>query len=178
VGADLGIGLRGVLYFNKDYRMSVRPKIHMGFADTGYFAKSLSLEVDKIFFHESGVNAFFGGGLGPGTIKFDQSNGTLEGRQLFLRGQVGALYKSVNQAYELNLFMLLGYTSSEVYTYDDADGNEQTAENVGMFGASEDELDELKSSSYYPVIGIEFSGYYGNFAPNKGKKGKKKKKNR
>ena len=90
---------------------------------------------------------------------FDQSDvGKLDGRQIYLRGNVGALYRNVNQAYDISIFGIIGNTSNQSFTPDGSDTAQDINGGVYMLPL---------------VVGVEGTFFFGDFKPNKKGKGKK-----
>jgi len=113
--------------------------------------------MEKVFSNYNGIEILAGGGLGTGGYRFDQGDdGVLTGRTLFLRAKTSAMMPSRTTAWELGIFAELGIVGEESYTHNDV-----TYKNGGFF-ASEDE-GSLGWGIYYPVIGVELTGYIGKF---------------
>ncbi|MEC8382709.1 MAG: hypothetical protein VXZ96_20445, partial [Myxococcota bacterium] len=90
-----------------------------------------------------------------GRFKFDQSDvGKLDGRQIYLRGNIGALYRNVNQAYDISLFGIVGNTSNQTFTASEGDTAVDINGGVYMLPI---------------VLGVEGTFYFGDFKPNKKK---------
>ena len=103
---------------------------------------------------------------------FDQGeNGTLSGRNLYLRGHTGALISSRTTAVEVALFAELGFVGEEKYMHDDV-----AYTNGGWF--NKDETGSLGWGVYYPVVGVEVSGYIGDFTTSSSRKNTKKRRSR
>lgn len=173
-GQDVGLGIKGTLFASRKYRASVNPYYHMGFNDSNYRAFGVNLEVDQMAFRERNVWGYYGLGGGTSNLKFiapDES--TLTATQLYLKGQVGALYFDRTKAYELSLYATFGSTGREQITKDGV-----VYENQGVLG----DADQLKGSLYYPTIGVQGTVYKGDFRKamktQKKKKKKKQKKNK
>jgi len=174
VGQDLGLGIKGTMFLSRKYRASFNPYYHMGFNESNYRALGLNLEVDQIAMRERNVWGYYGLGGGTSNIRFASANdATLTATQLYVKGQVGALYFDRTKAYELSLYATFGTTGRERITVNDV-----TYENNGILGGN----DQLKGSLYYPTIGLQGTIYRGDFrkavqkpGQKKGKKGKGKK---
>lgn len=166
------IGGKFVGYLNSNLRGAFRPVYSFGSQQSGYSALSASLELDQIVSDYNGIHLFLGGGIGTGGFVFEQGDaGTLSGRNLFLRGHGGALMSSRASAWEIALFAELGFVGEERYEYEDV-----SYSNGGLF--NKDETGSLGWGVYYPVIGVEVSGYIGDFTTSKSKKRTKKKRRR
>ena len=165
------LGGKFTAYLNANLRGAFRPVLAFGNADAGYSGLSASIEVDKIIAAQNGIQIFWGGGLGTGGFTFDQGeSGVLSGRTLYLRGHGGTVLTSRNTALELALFVEAGFVGEERYVHQDT-----TYTNGGFF--NKDETGSLGWGGYYPVIGIECTGYFGKFftptAPRRRSKGRK-----
>jgi hypothetical protein len=162
------VGAKFVGYLNPQLRGAIRPIYSFGSAQSGYSAIGASLEVDQIFSDYNGIQVFAGGGIGTGGFQFDQGDsGVLSGRNLYLRGHGGAFMGSGKSAWELALFAELGFVGEERYQFE---GNSYT--NGGFF--NKDETASLGWGVYYPIIGVEFSGYFGQFGGMKTRTKRKK----
>jgi hypothetical protein len=178
-GKDVGIGGRGVVYLNKDWRGGAR--LNLGFGENGYRAQNFTLEVDKIFGGESGAHVFGGAGVGIGHMSFSpQGTGCESGacgntwttnepdklsvNDYLIRGQVGGYYRMKNKAVELAFFAALPWPSRQLIEVD------TTAD-----------ADPVKGGIYFQA-GLEATMYFGDFTKPKdddgGKKHKKNKKNK
>ena len=151
------VGIKYVAYLNPNLRGAVRPIYSFGSAASGFSALSASLEVDKILSSYNGIQIFGGGGLGTGGFQFDQGDsGVLSGRNLYVRGHAGAFMASGQTAWEIALFAELGFVGEEQYQINGA-----SYTNGGLF--NKEETGSLGWGVYYPIIGIELTGYYGRF---------------
>jgi hypothetical protein len=176
VGADASLGGRGVLYLSRDFRTGLR--FHAFTLGKDYNAADFSLEFDKLFFHESKASAFFGGGLGFGTMRFsgdtpedpkpndgkDVSSPDLKLNTTMLRAHVGGLYRMKTSAVELGLFANVVIPGQ--------------GEFAGSYGESA-EISGFGGKGTYWHGGLEATMYFGDFVPPKNKKsggGKNKKK--
>jgi hypothetical protein len=162
------VGVKLVGYLNPKLRGAIRPIYSFGSAQSGYSSIAASLEVDQIFSDYNGIQVFAGGGIGTGGFQFDQGeSGVLSGRNLYLRGHGGAFMGSGHSAWELALFAELGFVGEERYLYE-----ETSYSNGGFF--NKDEAGSLGWGVYYPIIGVECSGYFGQFGATKKRKKKSK----
>ena len=174
----VGFGGKAVMYMNWFWRGVIRPTFTRGMDDSGYSAWSISAEVDRTIQAANGINVLAGAGVGTGGFTFDQGNsgGTLSARQLFLRGQAGAMFRNPTRSYEVMIFAILGFSGEENYNFNGVEYRN------GGFSLFEEEAssESLGGGLYSPVIGIEGTIYFGDFTPNKKrrpmKKGKNKKK--
>jgi hypothetical protein len=158
---DASIGLKGVSYINKDYRVTINPYFHKGFGDSGFRSLGLDFGIDKTLFKERNVMTYGGVNIGKGWMTFDQSEkGVLKTQQPYAQAQVGGIYFNRTSAYELALFARAGLGGLEEYT---------------LGGVSYPDED-LKEGLYWIPLGLQFSYYYGDFRAihSNGKKGKKK----
>ena len=176
VRGDAAIGVRGLIYANKTWRGAVRGQIGFG---SNYTSRQLSLEVDKSFFSEGRMSAFLGGGIGIGgmTFKTDDTpatdaepdpieyNAYYKAQTFPLRVHAGGDYRLNHYMIELSLFAQLPLPGNQTLYYDDKDGNAQEAQiGIGF------------NPLQYGQLGIELSGYWGDFKAREGqgkKKGKK-----
>ena len=166
------IGGKFVGYLSPNFRGAFRPVYSFGSQQSGFSALSASLELDKIVSDYNGIHLFLGGGVGTGGFVFEQDeDGRLSGRNLYLRGHGGALMSSRTTAWEIALFAELGFVGEERYEYDDT-----SYSNGGLF--NKDPEGSLGWGVYYPVIGVEVSGYIGDFTTSKRKSRKKSKRKR
>ena len=173
VGQDLGLGVKGTMFVNREYRASFNPYYHMGFNNSNFRSFGVNLELDKIAKRERNVWAYYGVGGGTSNIRFaNASDATLTATQLYAKGQVGGMYFDRTKAYELSLYAMFGTTGREQIAIGDA-----VYENNSLLSGN----DDLNGSLYYPTIGIQGTVYKGDFRnamknPNqkkgKGKKGK------
>ena len=151
------IGGKFTAYLNQNIRGAIRPIYSLGSSSSGYTGISVSMEVDRIVASQNGIQLFWGGGLGTGGFSFDQGDaGVLSGRTLYLRGHGGTVFISGQGALELSLFAELGFVGEERYVYEDT-----TYTNGGFF--NKDDTGSLGWGVYYPIIGIECTGYFGKF---------------
>ena len=176
VAQDVGLGVKGTMFTSRKYRASVNPYYHMGFNESKYRALGVNFDLDQIAVRERNVWGYYGLGGGTSNIRFaNANNATITATQLYVKGQVGALYFDRNKAYELSVYAMFGTTGRERVTV-----NDTVYENSGVLSGD----DQLKGSLYYPTIGIQGTVYRGDFRkamqnPNnkgKGKKGKNGKK--
>ena len=166
------IGGKFVGYLNANLRGAFRPVYSFGSSQSGYSALSASLELDQIVSDYNGIHVYVGGGIGTGGFTFDQGDsGTLSGRNLFLRGHGGALMSSRTTAWEVALFAELGFVGEERYVHEDV-----SYTNEGWF--NKEETGSLGWGVYYPIIGIEVSGYIGDFTTSTSRKKARKKRSR
>lgn len=166
------VGGKFVGYLNSNLRGAFRPVYAMGSAQSGYSALSASLELDQIVSNYNGIHLYLGGGLGTGGFIFEQAdNGTLSGRSLFLRGHGGALMSSRTAAWEVAVFAELGFVGEERYVHESV-----SYTNEGWF--NNEETGSLGWGVYYPIIGVEVSGYIGNFLTSNTRKKSRKKRSR
>jgi hypothetical protein len=162
---DIQFGAKGTVYMNRDYRLWGHGYLHRG-GSAEFKGRGMTIGVDKVLVRENGLNFYIGGGGGMSRFEFDQSadKGNLTGRQLYIKANAGALYRNVNQAYDISVFAMMGTTGQEIYTI-----NDQEYINEGLF--SEDA--GLGGGVYMPVFGVEGTFFFGDFKPNKSnKKGK------
>ena len=151
---DVQLGAKGTIYMNRDYRLWGHGYLHLG-NKAGYNGRGITLGLDKVLLRDNGINLYVGAGGGLGRFKFDQSDvGKLDGRQIYLRGNIGALYRNVNQAYDISLFGIVGNTSNQTFT-----------------PASSEEAADINGGVYMAplVLGVEATVYFGDFKPNKKK---------
>ena len=151
---DVQLGAKGTLYMNRDYRLWGHGYFHMG-KKAGYSGRGLTIGLDKVLLRDNGINLYVGAGGGLGRFEFDQSDiGKLDGRQIYLRGNMGALYRNVNQAYDLSIFGIVGNTSNQSFTPEGSETAEDISGGVYMLPL---------------VLGVEATVFFGDFKPNKGK---------
>lgn len=102
---DIQFGAKGTLYMNRDFRLWGHGYLHRG-KTADYKGKGFTIGVDKVLARENGLNFYVGGGAGMSGFEFDQGSekGNLSGRQLYAKVNAGALYRNVNQAYDISLF--------------------------------------------------------------------------
>lgn len=172
----MGFGGKGVMYMNWFWRAALRPTFTRGMDDSGYSAWSLSVEVDRTIQAANGINILAGAGLGTGGFTFDQgsSGGSLTARQLYARGQAGAMFRNPTRSYEVMIFAILGFSGQEEYTFN---GNSYVNGGFNLLG-EEASSESLGGGLYSPVIGVEGTVYFGDFTPNKKRRPQKKNKNK
>lgn len=173
VGGDASIGGRGVLYLSRDFRTGLR--FHAFTLGQDYNSADFTLEFDKMFFHESKASAFFGGGIGFGTMKFEgdaqddpdttddltPSSPELKMNTTLARVHVGGIYRMKTGAVELGLFANLVVPGQATFT--------------GSYG-DEVVIDTFGAKGTYWHGGLEATYYFGDFVPPKNRKGGKGKK--
>lgn len=175
VGGDAYLGLRGMVYMNRTWRGSA--DFQLGFGKN-YTSRQFTLEVDKTLVGEGPISAFFGAGIGMGGMTFKSAGAAEDASELNaeivdsamykartfpVRARVGADYRLNKSMFELSLFGQLPLPSQQTLYYDDAAGAAQEAEvGVGF------------NPLQYVQVGIELSGYYGDFKTREGGKNKGK----
>jgi hypothetical protein len=171
VKGDMGVGARGIVYFNRSIRGGIR--FHAFTLGNNYNSADVTFEVDKIFFQESKASAFGGLGLGFGNMKFEGETEAANGEDPVLsmatylvRGQAGGMYRWKQTALEVGLFANMAIPGVIEFT-----GQSGNTVEIGGFGGN----------GVYWHGGLEATMYFGDFTPpknakKKGKKGKKKKK--
>ena len=175
VKGDAIIGARGMVYMNRTWRGSA--DFQLGFG-SNYSSRQFTFEVDKTLVGEGPMSAFFGAGLGMSGMTFKSAgagdneteevaavidSAVYKARTFPVRARVGADYRLNKSMFELSLFGQLPLPSGQSLTYEDIDGAEQVAEvGVGF------------NPLQYVQLGIELSGYYGDFKAREGGKSKSK----
>ena len=153
------VGGKFLGYLSNDYRGAIRPIYSFGGSQSGFSALSISVELERVLSNYNGIEILAGGGLGTGGFQFDQGeDGRLSGRTLYLRAKGSALMPSAAKttAWELGIFAELGIVGEERYEHNDV-----TYTNGGFF--NKDEAGSLGWGIYYPILGVELTGYIGRF---------------
>ena len=189
VKADLGIGARGLLYLNNKNRIGARLNLGFGLGGADMRSTVFTLEYEQSIFRQDNINVFVGGGIGVGSLRFNQGSegGDLRTNTYNTRLQAAIIYRDTqgkkkaadDRAYELALFATpIGFNGPETYEF----GNTtvEDPESYSLFaGLTGDESDDqaLKGSRYNPTVGIEATIFFGDLTPPSSGKNKKKKNN-
>jgi hypothetical protein len=161
VQGDFQLGAKAMVYFNDEWRMGVRPNFGMG---KNFSSWNVNLEIDKILISSGGMNAFMGGGLGMGRMKFtsaEEDDSYYNLGNYIARIHAGGYYAFKKQAVELSLYAKFPFAYRQVLHV----GEEEYGLNSGF------------NPVQYFAMGLELSVYFGDFVmknPKKKKRGKKK----
>jgi len=187
VRADIGLAARGVIYINNKNRVGVR--LHRGIGLSANMANTVfTLEYEQSLIRQDNVNLFVGGGIGVGTLRFNQGDegGDLKVNTYNTRIQLAGVFRDTHgkknaaddRAYEIALYATpIGFKGPETYEYGDKEYTDPDSYSLfAAFTSDEGDNQTFRSSQYNPTIGIEATVLFGDLTPPGA--GKKKKRNR
>lgn len=187
VRGDIGVAARGVIYINNQNRVGAR--LHRGIGLSADMANTVfTLEYGKSLLRQDNINVFVGGGIGVGTMRFNQGDegGDLRVNTYNTRVQLAGVFRDTrgkknaadDRAYELALYATpIGINGPEQYEFGGTEYSDPDSYSL-FAGLTAEEGDDqtFRGSQYNPTVGIEVTVFFGDFTPPGS--GKNKKKNR
>ena len=161
-GGDVGIGVHAVMYMRHTQRFGTHAWYHTGAG--GYSSPNLTLEYDFVGSSANGVTVLGGLGGGFGSQSWENDNGDkLKMNTFIARGQGSVNFRTPTVCYELAAFVNMYFPANTKI-------EKKTGETIDA------------AYTLYPVLGLEFTAFFGDFKPpgkgkgkGKGRKGRKKK---
>lgn len=157
-GFDMGFGVHAVMYMRERQRFGT----HLWYSggSGGYSSPNITFEYDFIGTSANNVAllAGLGGGFGAQRWK-NEAGDKFKMNTFILRSQGSVNFKTKRNCYEMSLFFNLLLPAGSHIDYEE-----------------EGKQDKDSSFKMYPTVGLEFTGYFGDFTPpKKGRKGRRKK---
>jgi len=174
---DVSLAGRTLLYLRRKERVGARIQYGGG---SGFRQMVATIEYEHSILRADYINVFVGGGIGVGSLVFDQGDaGTLRTSTYNTRMQIAGTFrhemgrknKADDRAYEIALFVTpFGGIGPESYHVGDEEIDDPESANP-FASLTDDEGDDqlLSGGLYNPTIGIEASVYFGDFTPPVGR---------
>jgi len=156
-GFDMGFGVHAVMYMRPTQRFGSHLWYSAG--AEGYSSPNITFEYDFIGSSANNVSVLAGLGGGFGAQRWKNENEDKFKMSTFiLRAQGSVNFKTKRNCYEMGLFANFYFPAGS--SIEKADGKD---------------IDDI-NFVIYPTVGLEFTGYFGDFTPpKKGRKGRRKK---
>jgi hypothetical protein len=147
---DVGLGVHAVMYMRATQRFGTHLWYHSG--SGGYSSPNVTMEYDFVGSSANGMTLLGGFGAGFGYQRWKTGEGDeqkkLTMNTFILRAQGSVNYRTKTNCFEIGTFMNFFLPSGSVI--ESGDGKSEPTNFV-----------------MYPTVGLEFTGYFGDFRPPK-----------